>query len=225
MTIGCGLAVAATATFLAPAPQAPAATVPVGQIPATSATARGFAPPGWRVEKSVRGDLDRDGDGDVAIVLIQDPTAGAAYGVNDGSRGLVLALRQATGTLRRAGVAPRLLGCRQCGGAFWGLNMPVSVAIRGGDVVVRQEFGSRELTSTVHRIRWLPGQRRLRLIGLDTTVLDRLTLRSTEVSTNHMTRRQIRTRRDGNRIVSRTSRLVAVSPRPIAGLVFGSTRP
>jgi hypothetical protein len=56
-------------------------------------------------------------------------------------------------------------------------------------------------------------------------VTDRLTARSTEVSTNHLTRRQIITRRIGNRLVSRASRTVAVSPRPIAGPVFGSTRP
>jgi hypothetical protein len=160
------LGVLSTSSVFALAAHAPAATVPLRQIPATSTTVAGFAPPGWRIEKSVRRDLDRDGDVDAAIVLIQDPRAGAAYGANDGSRGLVLALRQHGATLRRAGIAPRLLGCAQCGGAFWGvLAMPVTVAFRGGNVVVRQEYGARELTETTHRIRSLPARRRFRLVG------------------------------------------------------------
>jgi len=52
-----------------------------------------------------------------------------------------------------------------------------------------------------------------------------LTLRSTEVSTDHLTRRQIQIRRNGNRIVSRSTRTVAAGPRSIAGLAFRNTRP
>ncbi len=205
---------------------ASAAVIPVGSIPATSANAAGFAPPGWLAEKKVRGDLDRDGDRDLAIVLVQDPKVGSAYGVNDGSRALVFARRDPSGTLRRSGVAPLLLGCRECGGAFWGASgMPVNLSFSGGNVVVNQQFGSRELTSTVHRIRWNTTRRKFRLVGLDTVLLDRGTLTSTEVSTNHLTGRQVTTKKNGSKLISRTTRTVKVSPRPIAGLVFGSTKP
>jgi hypothetical protein len=208
------------------ATQAGAVTVPVGSIPASATTAAGFAPPGWIVEQRARGDLDRDGDRDQALVLVQHPAAGAAYGENDGSRALVLVRRLSDGTLRRAGVSPALLGCRQCGGAFWGAaGMPVQVRLAGGNLVVTQQFGASVLTETVHRIRWNAATRKFRLIGLDTVVVNRNTLRETEVSTNHLTRRQIRIVRQGTRVVSRTTRSIGVSPRPIAGLVFGRTSP
>ncbi len=214
------------AALLATAAPLSAATVPVGSIPTSATTAAGFAPPGWIAEKKVRGDLNSDGDRDLAIVLIQDPKAGAAYGINDGSRALVLALRQADGSLRRSGVAPLVLGCRECGGAFWGPSgMPVNVSLSGGNVVVRQEFGSRELTATVHRIRWNTTRKKFRLVGLDTTVFDRVTGASTEVSTNHLTGRQVTTKKRGSKLLSRTTRVVKVAPRPIAGLKFGNTRP
>lgn len=206
--------------------QAGAVTVPVGSIPASATTAAAFAPPGWIVEKRARGDLDRDGDRDQAIVLVQDPNAGAAYGAFDGSRALVIVRREANGTLRRAGVAPALLGCRQCGGAFWGAaGMPVRIAVSGGNLVVTQQFGASVLTETTHRIRWNASSRKFRLIGLDSAVVNRNTLRETTVSTNHLTRRQVRIVRQGTRILSRTTQTVDVAPRPIAGLAFGRIKP
>jgi len=38
-------------------------------LPASGSSAEDFAPPGWIVEKEVRGDLDRNGSGDMALVL------------------------------------------------------------------------------------------------------------------------------------------------------------
>lgn len=202
------------------------AVVPVAQIPAISANAAGFAPAGWTVEKRIAGDLNGDGRSDRAIVLVQAPGAESAYGAADGSRALVLVLAQTSVRFRRAGVAPRLLGCRTCGGAFWGASsMPVTVRITRGAVIVRQTFGSRELTDLTHRIRWDPRRSRFRLVGLDSVVTDRVSGRSVSVSTNHLTRRQIRVTRQGAVIVARTDRVVPVAPRPIAGLVFGNLRP
>jgi hypothetical protein len=216
--------VAAGTTCLA-AEAAVADVVPVGQIPATSLTAEGFAPPGWRVEKRVGADLDGIAPKDVAIVLIQSGSGGS-YGAADGSRALILARGQTSGGFRRAGLAPRLLGCAQCGGAFWGaLSMPVTVRATGRVLVVKQTFGSRQITETTHRIGWRTTTAKFRLIGLDTKVTDRATGRSTEVSTNYLTRRQITTKRRGSRVVSKTTRAVTLQPRPIAGLAFGSTRP
>lgn len=202
------------------------AVVPSAQIPATSATAAGFAPAGWQVEKRVRGNLDGDGRTDLAIVLVQSASGGGAYGAPDGSRALVLARGRVSGGFRRSGIAPRLLGCGQCGGAFWGAaRMPVKVTISKRAVLVRQTFGSRELTDTTHRIRWDAAPARFRLIGLDTVVTDRLTGRSVSVTTNHLTRRQTTITRKGTKIVSTTRRTVRVVPRPIVGVIFGKLRP
>ncbi len=202
------------------------AVVPAQQIPATATTPAGFAPPGWRVEKRATGDLDGDGDRDQAIVLIQSESGGAAYGVVDGSRALLLVRREAGGLLRRVGLAPRLLGCAECGGAFWGAaRMPVGVVIAKRTVVVRQQFGGRSLSTTTHRLRWHASTGKFRLVGLDTLVTDRLTGVSIAVSTNHLTGRQTTTRRRGAKLLSKVTRTVSVAPRPIAGLRFGSLRP
>lgn len=223
--------VAASATLalgaaLVVAGQAHAAVVPAAQIPAVSPTAAGFAPPGWRVEKRAVGHLDDDGRNDLAIVLIQSSSSGGAYGAPDGSRALVLARALAAGGFTRAGLAPKLLGCRECGGAFWGAaGMPVTVTISGRAVVVRQQFGSREVTRTTHRIRWNAPRAKFRLVGMDSLVTDRLKGTSVAVSTNHLTRRQTTIRRRGKAVLSRSTRTVVVSPRAIAALVFGRTRP
>lgn len=208
------------------APDVHGAVIPAQQIPATATTPAGFAPPGWRVEKRATGDLDGDGDRDQAIVLIQSESGGVAYGVVDGSRALLLVRREAGGLLRRAGLAPRLLGCAECGGAFWGsARMPVGVAIASGTVIVRQQFGGRSLSTTTHRLRWHGPTRKFRLVGLDTLVRDRLTGVSVAVSTNHVTRRQTTTRRRGAKLLSRVTATVPVAPRPLVGLRFGNLRP
>lgn len=218
--------VALTLAVVALVPNARGAVVPSAQIPATATTPAGFAPPGWRVERRATGDLDGDGDRDQAIALIQSETAGAAYGVADGSRALLLVRREANGLLRRAGLATRLLGCAECGGAFWGAaRMPVGVAIANRTVVVRQQFGGRNLTTTTHRIRWNGLTRTFRLVGLDTLVSDRLTGASVAVSTNHLTRRQTTTRKRGQKLLARVTRIVPVAPRPISGLRFGRLAP
>ena len=219
-------AMLAVGAALAATGEAQGAVVPVAEIPAVSATAAGFAPPGWRVEKRAVGHLDGDGRKDLAVVLIQSGSGGGAYSAPDGSRALVLARGTVGGGFRRAGVAPRLLGCGQCGGAFWGAaTMPVKVAIAKRAVVVRQTFGSRELIDTTHRIRWATTPAKFRLVGLDTVVRDRLTGRSVAVSTNHLTRRQTTVTRKGSKVVSTTTRRISVSPRSIAGVVFGKLRP
>ncbi len=220
-----GVASAALAAA-ALAPDAHGAVVPAQQIPATATTPAGFAPPGWRVEKRATGDLDSDGDRDQAIVLIQSESGGAAYGVVDGSRALLLVRREAGGLLRRVGLAPRLLGCAECGGAFWGAaRMPVGVVIANRTVVVRQQFGGRSLSTTAHRLRWHAPTGKFRLVGLETLVTDRLTGASITVSTNHLTRRQTTTRKRGAKLLSKVTRTVPVAPRSIAGLRFGSLRP
>jgi hypothetical protein len=223
IVVGVASAVLAAAALT---PDAHGAVVPAQQIPATATTPAGFAPPGWRVEKRATGDLDGDGDRDQAIVLIQSESGGAAYGVVDGSRALLLARNEAGGLLRRVGLAPRLLGCAECGGAFWGAaRMPVGVAIANRTVVVRQQFGGRSLSATTHRLRWHAPTGKFRLVGLDTLVTDRLTGLSVAVSTNHLTRRQTTTRKRGAKLLSKVTRTVPVAPRPIAGLRFGNLRP
>jgi hypothetical protein len=212
--------------LLAVAGQAGAAVVPAGQIPATSTTAAGFALPGWDFEKQARGDLNGDGRADLAVVLVRSSVFEGTTDISDKSRALVVALGQPGGDFRRTAVAPKLWGCGFCGGSFWGGQlMPVGVAITNGNVVVEQTFGAIAVATTTHRIQWNAQARKFRLIGLDTVERNRNTGRAASVSTNHLTKRQIREVRNGAKVVSKTTRRVAVRPRPIAGLTFGRLAP
>jgi hypothetical protein len=47
----------------------PALHMPAATFPKRAASAAGFAPRGWKVEKAVKGDLNKDGRPDLAIVL------------------------------------------------------------------------------------------------------------------------------------------------------------
>jgi hypothetical protein len=47
----------------------PALRVPAPKIPLRAASAAGFAPRGWSVEKAIKGDLNRDGRPDLAVIL------------------------------------------------------------------------------------------------------------------------------------------------------------
>jgi len=73
-------------------------------IPLNSASAEGFVPDGWYLEKSVEGDLDKDGLPDLAIIIRQnDPELvieGNGFGTDqyDGNpRTIVVALKQTGG--------------------------------------------------------------------------------------------------------------------------------
>src|SRR3954469_2188464 len=130
--------------------------VDVTKIPASAADPKAFAPPGWEVEESAAGDLNGDGTPDLAVKLIQVKPANASEDeVVDRARALVVALREKDGTLRRAAVAPRLLQCTACGGAFYGvMPAPADVKIEKGVIVVTQDHGSRDVSTLVLRFRF-----------------------------------------------------------------------
>lgn len=55
--------------FSVPALELPPVRYPT--LPAQAATAEGFVPPGWTLERRIEGDLDRDGRPDLVLVLRQ----------------------------------------------------------------------------------------------------------------------------------------------------------
>ena len=160
---------------------ADAATLNPAGVPRTASAAAGFAPSGFRVEKEQRADLSADGIPDLGIVLIE---RGAK---RERRRGLVIAQGVRGGGYERVGVSARLLACTACGGAFWGLlPAPITLSVQRGALLVDQTAGSRELIQTVHRLR-IERNRRVRLIGLDSSRSDRNTGNGTRVSTNYLT--------------------------------------
>ncbi len=156
-------------------------------VPLHAAATRGFAPRGWVIEKTARGDLNRDRVPDAALVLIEDKPAKDKDGyATPRSRALVVAVKDARGW-KRVGFSNQLLMGTGDGGAFYGvMPAPVEVSIRRGVLIVGMEHGSREVEETTHRFR-LQAPRGMVLIGFDTLVRDRATGSVRSESTNFLT--------------------------------------
>ena len=186
-----------------------AGKINVSLIPAQAMNAAAFAPAGWKVEEQVTGDLNGDTVPDHALKLVEDKPDKNSEGVaTERGRALVIVLAEKDGTLKRAGVADRLLQCTRCGGAFYGVvEAPASVSIEKGVVVVEQDHGSRNLTSTSYRFRFEPATQRFRLIGFDLADADRLTAQVVSESSNYLTNSRVTSRSKGDRDIKTRSAL------------------
>lgn len=169
--------------------QTDAHTFPKEQVPGSGALARDFAPKGWLIEASVKGDLNGDGKADLAIKLIEQKSQGADPDINeDRQRALVVALANQNGGFTRAAISDGLLQCTGCGGAFYGvMPAPSNVSIAKGVLIVNQDHGSRDVEESTYKIRFDAVTGRFILIGLDITDRDRLTGDVTKLSTNYLT--------------------------------------
>ena len=165
------------------------------KVPAQGRAAGDFVPAGWVLEGRASGDLNGDAVPDLALKLIQQKPAGAKEDEPvERQRALVVLFKDGDGMLRRAAVTDKVLQCTSCGGAFYGVvDAPVEVRIERGVLVVRQEFGSREVTEHTYRFRYEPAEAKFVLIGFDSTSRDRLTAAVTLESTNFLTGRKITT--------------------------------
>jgi hypothetical protein len=148
-----------------------------------------FAPSGWKIEKQVNGDLNRDKKADKTLVLVQNSSPKNPDA--NRQRALVVLLSEGKGWKRAGFNNSLLLGTRD-GGAFYGVSQtPVNVSIRNGVLVVNQDFGSREITETTHRFRFDARRNNFFLIGLDRSDRDRLTGKARFISTNYITGQRI----------------------------------
>ena len=163
----------------------------------------GFAPAGWKVEETITGDLNGDGKPDSAIKLAQiDASKESGIG---GSRVLVIAFNE-DGHLKRVAVAAKLLQCVDCGGAFYGvMPAPAGVTIEKGVIVVENEHGSRDVSTSTFRFRYDPKADRITLIGYDYIDRDRLTGNGWNESTNYATNSRITSIYKGKRTTTKRS--------------------
>lgn len=164
------------------------APLDIHRVAQRASSLEAFAPRGWKTEKIARGDLNRDGRSDAAIVLVEATDAHVEAGVPMGrKRALIIAFRQRRGW-KRVGFSNQLLLGTRGGGAFYGMSdAPVDVSIRKGVVSIRMEFGSREVTTTTHRLRWEPKRRAVDVTGMDATTRDRATGGGETTSANYLT--------------------------------------
>ncbi|BCM88548.1 hypothetical protein IAD21_00381 [Abditibacteriota bacterium] len=169
-----------------------------------------FAPAGWKIEKRVDGDLNRDKVFDAVLVLVQNTTAKNAAGdPTPRQRALVVLLHDGKGW-RRVGFNGELLMGTRDGGAFYGVvETPVNLAVARVGIIIKMEGGSREVTSTTHRLRYDPKQAGVYLIGVDSVTRDRATGDVTSKSSNFLTgvKKTAIFKGSSNKGVTKTSRV------------------
>lgn len=150
--------VAAASATAARAQDAP--SFDASRVPATGRQTHDFVPRGWKAAAEAAGDLNGDGRADHVLHLV--PT-GSGYDPNaisaaPDAQALVIVLAEPGGRLRRAAVATRLL-------------VPIvpqyllEMRIRGGVLIVHQNFGMTQVSDLTHRFRRDPATRRFVLIG------------------------------------------------------------
>ncbi len=196
--------------LVVPAAHAQDATLAASRVPLRADAPQRFAPRGWKIEKRVSGDLNRDKIADAALVLVEDKPAKNAEGDPSArSRALVVLLREGKGW-RRAGFNNSLLLGTRDGGALYGAALtPVHVSIARGVLLVNQDNGSREVTETTHKFRFDRRTQRLYLIGLELSASDRLINGRRQESTNFLTGIQKTTliKGENERETTRTTRV------------------
>lgn len=177
------------------------------RIPLETGAIEKFAPPGWKIEEQLTGDLNGDSLPDFALKLLEDKPAKDAEDVaTERQRALVIVVQKPGGKLTRAAVADKLLQCTRCGGAFYGVSeSPANVQIEKGVIVVDQDHGSRNLTNTTYRFRYDAASQQFILIGFDYADADRATANAVSESTNYLTGVRIVARGKGNRDVKSRS--------------------
>ncbi len=184
------------------------------RLPSVAATAREFVPPGWLIEAQTEGDLNRDSIPDLAVTLVEKMPADADKSISTGGppergRALLILFNTPDGRLSRAALAEKVLLCTRCGGAFFGgVETPSNVEINNGGIVIKQEYGSREVTQETLRFRYDPEPKRFVFIGVDVKSYDRLTGESLMESSNFLTSVKLTTK---SKVNPKTDKEVAVS--------------
>lgn len=142
--------------------------LPVSRVATRAAAPLLFAPHGWKIEKQINGNLNRDKKPDAILVLVENKAASSRR-----QRALVVVLRERKGW-RRVGFNNSLLQGTRDGGAFYGASeTPLDLSIRKGIVKIDQESGSREVQAWTYKLRYDARQNRIVLIGFDSIIRDR----------------------------------------------------
>ncbi|MCE5336046.1 MAG: hypothetical protein LLG06_15805 [Desulfobacteraceae bacterium] len=172
-------------------------------VPMDASGPAGFVPEGWEMEDRVSGDLNNDSLTDYALKIVEKKKS-QSENPEDRQRALVIVFGKKDGKLSRAAVAPKLLQCTGCGGAFYGVSdAPADIKIKKGVLIVEQSNGSRSVNYTTCRFRHEPESGKFLLIGFDFSEHDRLDDSEISESTNYLTGVRIVTQTKGKKKTSR----------------------
>jgi len=162
----------------------------LSQVPKQGQAPGDFVPAGWKIEETIRGDLDKTGGEDTLLQLVEDKPANDAEGVPTDRARALLALLAEGGKLKLGGASNKVLYCTTCAGTLGGTGEGL-VKIVKGVVLVDQLSGSRESTHTLLRFRHDAKERRFQLIGEDVDKADRGEGTTQKVSTNLLTGQRV----------------------------------
>ena len=131
------------------------------RIPAEGRGAQDFVPRGWGIGARAEGDLNGDGRPDYALQLVPEGHDSSGITAAPESHALLVLLSAEGGSLRRAGLATKLLvpAVPQYG---------IELSIRRGVLVVNQNYGMSDVADLTHRFRLDAASGRFLLIGKDT---------------------------------------------------------
>ena len=159
----------------------------LSKVPQQGKTPQDFVPSGWKIEDTVRGDLDKNGSEDVVLQLVEaGPDSNAEGEVLEHARALLVLLTEGA-TLRRAGASNQVLYCTTCAGTLSTPGAVGQVKLQKGVLLIEQSSGSREMTHSLLRFRFEPKDKRFLLIGEDIERTDRAVGSTDKVSTNLLT--------------------------------------
>lgn len=146
-------------------------------VPQTGAAAEAFVPKGWAIESQLDGSLVTATSKDKVLVLL------ANEGEGDRARAMVVLKGEKSG-FSLLGSNVGLLACFSCMGVKGGDGAP-ELSIEKRVLVISQYGGSREYYGATHRLR--VEKEGLRVIGVDRSSGDSLTMESSLVSENLLT--------------------------------------
>jgi hypothetical protein len=167
------------------------APLDLSKVPQEGKAPQDFVPSGWKLEDTVRGDLDKNGSEDVVLQLVEAGSGSDSEGqAAEHARALLVLLTDGA-KLRRAGASHRILYCSTCAGTLSAPGAVGQVKLQKGVLLVDQVSGSREMTHTLLRFRFEPKDKRFLLIGEDVEHADRALGSTDKVSTNLLTGQRI----------------------------------
>ncbi|MEZ4487664.1 MAG: hypothetical protein R3F51_08775 [Cyanobacteriota/Melainabacteria group bacterium] len=148
-------------------------------LPEKSADYKAFVPPSWKLEETARGDLNKDGVEDVALLMAKSEGSGCF--AEDVARAVVVAFRDRQGLYHKAAIGDAVarLDCS--------MMSNVNLTIERGSLLVVNQWGERDYTVEKLRFRYEAKLKHFVMIGQDRYQVDRLTMNGREESRNLIT--------------------------------------